>query len=193
MLLRDDQRVLIDALQQLPARQREALVLRHWLGLKEAEIAAAMGISRGSVDAHLTRHRRADPGHGGPAMKHQDATPSRGTGQDRTGHERPGPSSPRTAPPGGRGAHRTALADALHALAGGVLPDPDAYRTARGEWLRRERRRRLVLTVLVAVVFTLATLIGLWVLNRTPAEPGVIYSGLGAAAADGPSLPRPPG
>lgn len=44
-LLRDDQRVLIDALQQLPARQREALVLRHWLGLKESEIAAAMGIS----------------------------------------------------------------------------------------------------------------------------------------------------
>ncbi|MGV9951720.1 sigma-70 family RNA polymerase sigma factor [Streptomyces cellulosae] len=54
-LLRDDQRVLIDALQQLPARQREALVLRHWLGLKEAEIAAAMGISRGSVKTHTSR------------------------------------------------------------------------------------------------------------------------------------------
>ncbi|MGA5414891.1 hypothetical protein ACPMJQ_30585 [Streptomyces pseudogriseolus] len=121
-------------------------------------------------------------------MKHQDATPSRGTGQDRTGHERSGPPRPADE-------ERTAreLADALHALAGGVLPDPDAYRTARGEWLRRERRRRLVLTVLVAVVFTLATLIGLWVLNRTPAEPGVIFSGLGAAAPDGPSLPRPPG
>ncbi|CAM5607956.1 MULTISPECIES: hypothetical protein [Streptomyces] len=126
-------------------------------------------------------------------MKHQDATPSRGTGQDRTGHERPG--HERSEPPRPADEERTAreLADALHALAGGVLPDPDAYRTARGEWLRRERRRRLVLTVLVAVVFTLATLIGLWVLNRTPAEPGVIYSGLGAAAADGPSLPRPPG
>ncbi|MFC9118129.1 sigma-70 family RNA polymerase sigma factor [Streptomyces sp. NPDC057092] len=54
-LLRDDQRVLIGALQQLPARQREALVLRHWLGLKEAEIAAAMGISRGSVKTHTSR------------------------------------------------------------------------------------------------------------------------------------------
>lgn len=54
-LLRDDQRVLIDALQQLPARQREALVLRHWLGLKESEIAAAMGISRGSVKTHTWR------------------------------------------------------------------------------------------------------------------------------------------
>ncbi|MBR8640976.1 sigma-70 family RNA polymerase sigma factor [Streptomyces tuirus] len=54
-LLRDDQRVLIDALQQLPARQREALVLRHWLGLKESEIAAVMGISGGSVKTHTAR------------------------------------------------------------------------------------------------------------------------------------------
>ena len=54
-LLRDDQRVDQDALQQLPARQREALVLRHWLGLKEGEIAAAMGISSGSVKTHTAR------------------------------------------------------------------------------------------------------------------------------------------
>ncbi len=121
-------------------------------------------------------------------MKHQDATPSRDAGQDRTGHEPPEP----TRPPDAEHTERQ-LADALHALAGGVLPDPDAYRTARGEWLRRERRRRLVLTVLVAVVFALATLIGLWVLNQAPVEPGVIFSGDGAAAADGPSLPRPAG
>ncbi|WP_408990233.1 SigE family RNA polymerase sigma factor [Streptomyces stelliscabiei] len=54
-LLHDDQRVLIGALQHLPARQREALVLRHWLGLKESEIAAAMGISCGSVKTHTAR------------------------------------------------------------------------------------------------------------------------------------------
>ncbi|RXS88464.1 SigE family RNA polymerase sigma factor [Streptomyces sp. TM32] len=54
-ILHDDQRVLIDALQALPARQREALVLRHWLGLKEKEIAAAMGISCGSVKTHTAR------------------------------------------------------------------------------------------------------------------------------------------
>lgn len=54
-LLRDDQRVLVSALQRLPARQREALVLRHWLGLKEGEIAAAMGISTGSVKTHTSR------------------------------------------------------------------------------------------------------------------------------------------
>ncbi|WP_390898684.1 hypothetical protein [Streptomyces fulvoviolaceus] len=69
------------------------------------------------------------------------------------------------------------LREALEALAGGVQAAPDAYRTARGDWLRRERRRRLVLAVLIAVVFTLATLIGLWVLNQAPADPGVIFSG----------------
>ena len=77
------------------------------------------------------------------------------------------------------------LQEALAALAGGVHAAPDAYRTALGEWLRRERRRRLVLTVLIAVVFALATLIGLWVLNQTPAHSGVIFSGTAA------SLPRP--
>ncbi|MEV4335401.1 hypothetical protein AB0K02_33780 [Streptomyces sp. NPDC049597] len=67
------------------------------------------------------------------------------------------------------------LQDALDALAGGVHPAPDAYRTARGEWLRRERRRRLVLAVLIAVVFALATLIGLWILNEAPSNSDVIF------------------
>ncbi|GFJ79282.1 hypothetical protein Phou_034620 [Phytohabitans houttuyneae] len=43
------------ALKELPARQREALVLRHWLGLREAEIAEAMGISAGAVKSHTSR------------------------------------------------------------------------------------------------------------------------------------------
>jgi RNA polymerase sigma factor (sigma-70 family) len=47
--------VQIQALQQLPARQREALVLRHWLGLKEQEIAAETGITCGSVRTHTAR------------------------------------------------------------------------------------------------------------------------------------------
>ena len=82
------------------------------------------------------------------------------------------------------------LREALEALAGGVHPAPDAYRTARGEWLRRERRRRLVLAVLIAVVFALATVIGLWVLNHAPSHPGVIFSGTGDTVS-APSLTRP--
>ncbi|GAA4263342.1 SigE family RNA polymerase sigma factor [Dactylosporangium darangshiense] len=54
-MMQDDQRVLIDALRRLALRQREALVLRHWLGLRESEIAAAMGISVGAVKSHTAR------------------------------------------------------------------------------------------------------------------------------------------
>ncbi|MEU5939673.1 SigE family RNA polymerase sigma factor [Micromonospora sp. NPDC047548] len=54
-LLQDDHRVLIEALRRLPDRQREALVLRHWLGLRESDIAAAMGISVGAVKSHTAR------------------------------------------------------------------------------------------------------------------------------------------
>ncbi|KOV96789.1 hypothetical protein ADK65_26265 [Streptomyces sp. NRRL B-1140] len=78
------------------------------------------------------------------------------------------------------------LAEALAALAGGVRAAPDAYRTARGAWLRRERRRRLVLAVLITVVFALATLIGLWVLNAAPSSAGVIFSGLGGTQSGAP-------
>ncbi|MER6628695.1 hypothetical protein ABT301_10690 [Streptomyces sp. NPDC000987] len=81
------------------------------------------------------------------------------------------------------------LREALEALAGEVRPAPDAYRTARGDWLRRERRRRLVLIVLITVVFALATLLGLWVLNQTPSHPGVIFSGADGGTAHA-SLPR---
>jgi RNA polymerase sigma-70 factor (sigma-E family) len=54
-LLREDQRELVAALKTLPGRQREALVLRYWLGLREAEIAEAMGISCGAVKSHTAR------------------------------------------------------------------------------------------------------------------------------------------
>lgn len=46
---------VIGALRELPARQREALVLRYYGGLAEAEIAAAMKISRGAVKSHISR------------------------------------------------------------------------------------------------------------------------------------------
>lgn len=55
VLADDRRRQVLDALQQLPRRQREVLALRHYLDLSEAEIADALGISRGSVKAHASR------------------------------------------------------------------------------------------------------------------------------------------
>jgi RNA polymerase sigma-70 factor (sigma-E family) len=46
---------VVSALRLLPERQREAVVLRYYGDLSEAEIAQAMGISRGAVKSHTAR------------------------------------------------------------------------------------------------------------------------------------------
>jgi RNA polymerase sigma-70 factor (sigma-E family) len=46
---------VIAALRQLPERQREAVVLRFYADMSEAQIADAMGISRGAVKSHTSR------------------------------------------------------------------------------------------------------------------------------------------
>jgi RNA polymerase sigma-70 factor (sigma-E family) len=46
---------VIAALHDLPTRQREVLVLRYYSELSEAEIADALGISRGAVKSHASR------------------------------------------------------------------------------------------------------------------------------------------
>jgi RNA polymerase sigma factor (sigma-70 family) len=48
-------RAVVTALRSLPPRQREALVLRYYGDLSEAQIASAMGISRGAVKSHTAR------------------------------------------------------------------------------------------------------------------------------------------
>ena len=49
--------VLVDALRQLPDRQREAVVLFYIGDLSITDVAAAMGISTGAVKAHLSQAR----------------------------------------------------------------------------------------------------------------------------------------
>jgi RNA polymerase sigma-70 factor (sigma-E family) len=48
-------RDLMDALQQLPHRQRTVVVLRNYLDMSEKEAADAMGVSVGTVKAHGSR------------------------------------------------------------------------------------------------------------------------------------------
>jgi RNA polymerase sigma-70 factor (ECF subfamily) len=77
-----DRVALIDALRQVPAEQRRALVLYHLCDLTVAQIAEETGAAPGTVKARLARGRTAlaphlrdtgepasssRPGHGGPA------------------------------------------------------------------------------------------------------------------------------
>lgn len=55
VLLGEDRREVFLALRTLPRRQREALVLRYYLDLSEAEIAQVMGVSRGTVKSTASR------------------------------------------------------------------------------------------------------------------------------------------
>jgi RNA polymerase sigma-70 factor (sigma-E family) len=55
---------LLAALRQLPPRQRAVVVLRYWDDLTDAQIAAALGCSPGTVRSQLSRalaRLRADP------------------------------------------------------------------------------------------------------------------------------------
>nr|WP_228561964.1 SigE family RNA polymerase sigma factor [Catenulispora rubra] len=54
-LLSEEHREVLEAMQKLPPRQREVLVLRYWSDLSEADIADALGISRGTVKSTASR------------------------------------------------------------------------------------------------------------------------------------------
>ncbi|MFF7883507.1 SigE family RNA polymerase sigma factor [Streptomyces sp. NPDC020794] len=62
------------ALAALPARRRAVVVLRHWEGLGEAEIAQLLGCSAGTVKAHARRGLAALRAH--PSLAARLAAPS---------------------------------------------------------------------------------------------------------------------
>ena len=55
VILSEDRRQVLTALARLPRRRQEVLVLRYYLGLSEAEIAAVLGISAGTVKSTAAR------------------------------------------------------------------------------------------------------------------------------------------
>jgi RNA polymerase sigma factor (sigma-70 family) len=50
-------RQIVSAIRNLPARQRDSVVLHYFTGLTDNEIAEVLGISSGSVKTHLHRAR----------------------------------------------------------------------------------------------------------------------------------------
>lgn len=55
VLIAEDRRRVLRALDRLAPRQREAIILRYYLDLSQAEIAASMGVSPGTVKSTLSR------------------------------------------------------------------------------------------------------------------------------------------
>jgi RNA polymerase sigma-70 factor (sigma-E family) len=54
-IVNEDRREVLAAVAKLPRRPREVLALRYYLGLPETEIAAILGISRGTVSSTVSR------------------------------------------------------------------------------------------------------------------------------------------
>jgi RNA polymerase sigma-70 factor (sigma-E family) len=54
-MLSEEHRRVLNGIRRLPDRQREALVLRYYLDLSEEQMAASMGISRGTVKSTTSR------------------------------------------------------------------------------------------------------------------------------------------
>ena len=58
-VLDDTQMMVMDAVQALPPRQREAVLLHYLAGLSGPEVAAAMGCAEGTVKSQLSKGRAA--------------------------------------------------------------------------------------------------------------------------------------
>ena len=59
LVQRQTMALIEEALTKLPARQREAFIMRYWEDMDVAETALAMGCSQGSVKTHCSRAVRA--------------------------------------------------------------------------------------------------------------------------------------
>lgn len=55
LVMREDQRQVIDALRELAARQRDCLLLRYYMELSVPDIAETLSLSANSVKTHLRR------------------------------------------------------------------------------------------------------------------------------------------
>jgi RNA polymerase sigma factor (sigma-70 family) len=55
LVLREDQRVVVAAVQHLPRQQRACVILRYYAELGIDDIASTLGISPNSVKTHLAR------------------------------------------------------------------------------------------------------------------------------------------
>ena len=51
----EDRRAVLAAVSRLPRRAREVLALRYYLNLPDHEIAAVLGVSRGTVSSTASR------------------------------------------------------------------------------------------------------------------------------------------
>ncbi|MGI9602670.1 MAG: RNA polymerase sigma factor [Acidimicrobiales bacterium] len=59
VVVAEEHEQVLDALRELPTRQRDCLILRYYDELGIDEIADTLGVSRNSVKTHLTRGMRA--------------------------------------------------------------------------------------------------------------------------------------
>ena len=55
VMTREDSRLALQAVSQLPRRAREVLALRYYLDMPDKEIAAALGVSRSTVSSTASR------------------------------------------------------------------------------------------------------------------------------------------
>jgi hypothetical protein len=68
------------------------------------------------------------------------------------------------------------LRSSLEALAAQTTSSPDAYAKTKREWQRRDRRRRLIMSVVASVLVAIADIVGLWALHVDDSTPPAPYT-----------------